>query len=836
MKRAFIPVLALGLAGGPPAMARLTSEQLRALPPPAEGTVDFARDIKPVFEASCVKCHARGADKGGFRLDSRETLLEGGDSGPVAEPGRSAESYLIELVSGLDPDNVMPAKGSRLTPEQVGLFRAWIDQGIVWPAEVSFVKPPPLNLHPHEVPLPAATRAAGNHPVDRLLQPYFQAHGSQPAAPVEDRIFARRVHLDISGLLPPPEELAGFEADRRPDKRERLVEKLLSENQRYAEHWLTFWNDLLRNDYEGTGYIDGGRRQITGWLHASLAENKPFDEFVAELVNPAEETEGFVKGIVWRGTINASQTPPMQAAQNISQVFLGVNLKCASCHDSFINDWKLADSYGMAGIYSDESLEMVRCDKPTGQEAVVRFLYPELGEIPPDAPQAEKRRRLAEILTSRQNGRLTRTIVNRLWAKFMGRGLVEPVDDMEQRAWCPDLLDWLAEDLAAHGYDLKHTIRVLLTSRAYQMPAVSMAVDEPGQADFVFNGPSVRRMSAEQFRDAFGMLAGVWFDSPAGEFDLTAGRPAEQVQEELLPRPVKWIWSEGGAVEKALPETVYLWKRFSLDQVPDEAFVAATCDNSFTLHVNGSRVLSGKDFNHPRLADIRSRLRPGENVFAVAAVNHAPDNQPPAEDKPPVEADANPAGFLLYARLRKGGQVLDFGTDTSWVWSRTKADRWEEPEFTSLDATAAVEIGEPTAAPWNLGGKLAGTLSVALIHGEVRASFVPADPLTTALGRPNREQVNTSRPSTATTLQALELTNGRTLSSLLQRAADHVLAEGPTSNRALVSRLYAKALGRRPTPKELELAEELLGENAHQEQVEDLLWAMVMLPEFQMIY
>lgn len=834
MKHTFISILALGLAGAPAALARLTPEQVMALPPPAEVSVDFTRDIQPVFDASCVKCHGRGADKGGFRLDSRATFLEGGDSGPVAEPGRSAGSYLIELVSGLDPDNVMPVKGSRLTPEQVGLFRAWIDQGIVWPAGVTFVKPPALNLHPRAVPLPPATRASGNHPVDRLLQPYFQAHAIKPTAPVEDRVFARRVYLDIIGLLPPAEELAAFTADSRPDKRDRLVKKLLADNQRHAEHWLTFWNDLLRNDYEGTGYIDGGRRQISGWLHAALAENKPFDRFVAELVNPTPETEGFVKGIVWRGAINASQTPPMQAAQNISQVFLGVNLKCASCHDSLINDWKLADAYGMAGIYSDEPLEMFRCDKPTGRKAVAKFLYPELGDIHPDAPQAEKRRRLAEILTSEQNGRLTRTIVNRLWAKFMGRGLVEPVDDMEQPAWCPDLLDWLAEDLAAHGYDLRRTMQVILTSRAYQLPAASM--DEQRHVDFVFAGPAVRRMSAEQFRDAFGTLAGIWFDRPAADFDLTAGRAAEDVETELLPRPVKWIWGDAGAARKALPATVYLWKRFPLNTVPDEALVAATCDNSFTLYVNGSKVLSGSDFNHPRFADIHSKLRPGENVFAVAAVNHTPDNKPPAEDKPALDADANPAGFLLYARLRQGGQVLDFGTDASWIWSKTKLDHWEQPDFIPADATAAAEIGGRTAAPWNLGGKLASALSVALIHGEVRSSFVPADPLTTALGRPNREQVNTTRPSAATTLQALELTNGKTLSGLLQRAADNLLAERPPSNHELVSRLYAKALSRPPTATELRLTDELLGETVQTEQVEDLLWAMVMLPEFQLIY
>src|SRR6185436_12642900 len=237
-----------------------------------------------------------------------------------------------------------------------------------------------------------------------------------------------------------------------------------------------------------------------------------------ELINPKPRSAGFTKGIVWRGSVNASQIPPMQAAQNISQVFMGVNLKCASCHDSFINDWALADAYALANVYADEPLELFLCDKPTGKKAGVAFIYRELGDIPASAPKAERTKRLAEIITGKSNGRLTRTVVNRLWAKFLGRGLIEPVDEMEQHAWNQDLLDWLAEDLAAHGYDLKHTMKLILTSRAYQLPAVSL--DEQSRTDYIFTGPAVRRLSAEQFRDALATLTGVWYREPAKGINL----------------------------------------------------------------------------------------------------------------------------------------------------------------------------------------------------------------------------------------------------------------------------------------------------------------------------
>ena len=110
--------------------------------------------------------------------------------------------------------------------------------------------------------------------------------------------------------------------------------------------------------------------------------------------------------------MNASQKPHMQAAQHISQVFMGVNLKCASCHDSFINDWSLADAYALASVYADKPLEMIECDKPTGKISDIRFIHPELGKIDPKADKSTRIKQLADAVTSSKNGRLSRTIVN----------------------------------------------------------------------------------------------------------------------------------------------------------------------------------------------------------------------------------------------------------------------------------------------------------------------------------------------------------------------------------------------------------------------------------------
>jgi hypothetical protein len=633
------------LAIGSVCAATTARGQADELPLPVPRRVDFHKDVVAILANSCAKCHTGSKSKGGFSIDNRETMVAGGDSGAAVVIGNSAESRLVALVAGLEPDVVMPAQGPRLSAEQVGVLRAWIDQGLAWEAGFSFKRVPAAPLAPRRVVPPSAP--AGTelvNPIDLLLAPYFAASGFEPAATVDDRTFLRRACLDMTGLIPTVEQFDAFCAEQAGDKRERLVRSLLDNTHDYAIHWLTFWNDALRNDYRGTGYIDGGRLQITDWLAGALADNMPYDQFVRELINPTPASAGFIKGIVWRGVVNASQVPSVQAAQNISQVFLGINLKCASCHDSFINDWKLVDAYGLAGIFADGPLEMHRCDQPIGQFAPMKFLYPELGAIDEKAPNAERLRQLAQVITRPENGRLARTIVNRLWSRLLGRGLVEPVDEMDNPPWSADLLDYLSTDLVDHGYDLKHTIELIATSRAYQLPSTSLP--EGKSDDFVFHGPVVRRLSAEQFVDA---------------------------------------------------------------------------------------------------------------ASDVLAVEYAPA----AAKVPPLGKVANRSG--------------------------------------------------------------------------VRAALVNADPLLTALGRSNREQVVTDRPKTPTMLQALELTNGSPLSALVAKGAEKLARESMPPAQ-LVEQVYRRALLRPPSADERSLALDLLGAQASPMAIEDLLWAVLMLPEFQLIH
>jgi hypothetical protein len=341
-------------------------------------------------------------------------------------------------------------------------------------------------------------------------------------------------------------------------------------------------------------------------------------------------------------------------------------------------------------------------------------------------------------------------------------------------------------------------------------------------------------MSAEQFRDAVTAVTGIGYATPAADLPLEGGRTGAKPARGTAVSP-KWIWNDPDAANKARAGSLYLRREFTLPALPTEAAVVVMCDNTFQLQVNGQRVGEGDVHTRSYVFDIRSRLKQGRNFIAVKAVNRLPGNTDPKEGEA-VPGTENPAGFLFVARLRAGTNVMDFGSDDSWTWSSESAD-WNKPQVSAEKWKNVAVLGDVTISPWKVRSNFAQQALARTVYGEVRAALVAADSLQVALGRPNREQVITVRASTATTLQALELTNGAELSRILGRGAEKILAgQNGASSSDLAKELYQTALGRRPMSKELSTAREILGQPARKAGVEDLMWALAMLPEFQLIY
>jgi hypothetical protein len=793
--------------------------------------VDFAHEVVPILRKHCSECHTGDKKKGGLSMNTRASLLEGGENGSVVSLVQAQKSKLLEVIVSADPDVRMPPKGERLSPAEAATLRAWVEQGAVWTEGFAFKQPayePPLQ--PRQPVLPAV-HAGRAHPIDRVLDGWVAEKGAPTPLMADDAIFLRRVTLDLVGLLPSADEAQAFAADRRPDKRAALVQALLARDVDYADHWMVFWNDLLRNDYAGTGYIDGGRKQITHWLYLSLLANKPYDQFTRELVAPSSDSEGFAKGIIWRGAVSAGQVPELQFSQSVSQTFLGINMKCASCHDSFVDRWKLRDAYGLAAIYSDRPMELVRCDIPTGKPAVAAWPFPELGQVDATKPRAERLAQLASLITHPENGRFQRTIVNRLWHRLMGRGIVHPVDAMQTPPWNQDLLDVLANRLVESKYDLKAVLSFIATSQAYQSRAEVLARDAEDKG-YVYRGPRAKRLTAEQFVDAVWRLTGT---TPA-KIELKVPRAApsaasvkKPVVEPLSAMPI-WSGDIAGGRLPAVGETRSFRRQLVLDADVDSATCVITCDNGFELYVNGKKIGTGDNWADPKSFDLSPALLKGANQIVVVGSN--------AGSSPNIAA----LFFQVNVSL-KGGARVRMATDASWEWTKSVPNaRGSFAAAGKVKAKVAEVVWQPVAlvksdawrkAEVRMAEMLAGVDGMSSLPA--RASLMKSDMLQRALGRPNREQIVSMRPNELSTLEAIDLSNGQALTNLLAAGAAKLKKRSWSSPEAFARWLYLSALSREPAPAELKVAAGMVGAEISEQGIADLLWAVCMLPEFQTI-
>lgn len=436
------------------------------------------------------------------------------------------------------------------------------------------------------------------------------------------------------------------------------------------------------------------------------------------------------------------------------------------------------------------------------------------------APQPERLKQLAVLMTHPENGRFTRTIVNRFWHRLMGRGIVHPTDAMQTEPWSHDLLDHLAAHLAENKYDLKQTLELIATSAAYQSRAqvVSREADERG---YIYAGPRAKRFTAEQFVDAVWQITGT---APT-RFDATVvrGKVAPEAVGEMK-LVARWIWSHADAGNAKAGETLVARKKFTLASAPVRAGAVAAADNSFILYINGTRAAAGDNWENPEAIALESRLKAGANEIVLVAKNGG--------------AGPNPAGVIFEARIQLAdGTVVTIATDASWQSTQSQPDAKGKFKTEPTDWQPAVEV--PNSALWNasVGKQLAMQLAQAAMATQpmVRAALMKNDFFMRALGRPHREQIVSVRPSELTTLEAIDLNNGQILATRLEQGAARILAKQWPSSDALATWLYQFALSRTPATAELSLAREILGEQPTSQGLQDLLWAVMMQPEFQLV-
>ncbi len=382
---------------------------------------------------------------------------------------------------------------------------------------------------PPKIPAVADESAVRNS-VDRFINARLAGEGIKPAELVDDEAFLRRVTLDLIGTIPTEAQIAEFQADQQPGRRSRAIDRLLNDPG-WADNWMGYWQDVLAENPALVKPKLNNSGPFRWWLYESFLDNKPFDRFATELIRM--EGSRRYGGPAGFAVATQNDVPMAAKAQILGRAFLGLNMTCARCHDAPFHDYQQKDLFSLAAMLRRQPLRVPKTSSIPGGDEVVSSMIVEVTLKPGSlvaprwtfsdvvstkvlaretATAADSRERLASLLTSPHNSRFAEVIVNRMWKRYLGRGLVEPVDDWHQAEPShPGLLQYLAREFVLHGYDLKHLARLILNSHTYQRGQPAGESDERHQE--LFAASHVRRMTAEQVVDSMFAAAGKQFNA-----------------------------------------------------------------------------------------------------------------------------------------------------------------------------------------------------------------------------------------------------------------------------------------------------------------------------------
>ena len=387
------------------------------------------------------------------------------------------------------------------------------------------------------VEIPAANEGVSTNLVDRFVAARLAEQNAEAPPVVDDWSFLRRVTLDLLGTIPTHEQAESFFADKEPGRRDRYIDRLLADSG-WADHWVAYWQDALGENPNLVNPTLNNTGPFRWWLYESFYDNKPFDRFATELILMEGSTLGGPGGF----SLATQNDAPMAAkAHVISQALLAVDMSCARCHDSPTSDRKQVELFSMAAMLNrgpqnvpatssvppspDGRIRLVEVTLIPGTKVTPEWGYEEL--VAADAIPSEvlrnpndERERLAAIITSPNNDRFAEVIVNRLWQRYLGHGLVEPVHNWQDvEPIDPQLLAALAEEFIDGGYDLKALARLILTSETYQRQPLT----EP-DSELAGLLPVRRKMTAEQIVDSLFVACGKRLKAGELNIDSEGGR------------------------------------------------------------------------------------------------------------------------------------------------------------------------------------------------------------------------------------------------------------------------------------------------------------------------
>lgn len=483
--------------------ARIAEAEKEYQPDTSSGT-SFFREVQPILERHCYSCHQGNKVKGGLRLDNRADAFLGGNAdGTSIVVGKPEESPLFLRVISHDPEEVMPAKGDRLSDRDVAILRSWIEQGAKWPE--------------------------------------FHDENYRPTPLADDLTFLRRVTLDTVGVVPTEAEIVAFQADTSPERRNRVIDRLLADR-RWADNWMGYWQEVLAENPNLINPTLNNTGPFRWWLYESLIDNKPLDLFVTELLR-LEGSERF-GGPAGFGVATGNDVPMATKGMIISSAFLGVEMKCARCHDAPTHASKQEELFSLAAMLQTTDIVLPATSsvvmdhlRQGGRKPLIEVTLQPGSKVSPAWPFAEfcdedtartlaenpnnSRDLLATLITAPQNERFAQVMANRVWQRLMGRGLVDDVGDWEKSPPThPELLAWLGREFVRLDYDVKALSRLILTSHAYQRATDPNLLE----TSRLFVAPAPRALAAEQLVDSLFTATGKPFRIEEVNLDVDSVR------------------------------------------------------------------------------------------------------------------------------------------------------------------------------------------------------------------------------------------------------------------------------------------------------------------------
>jgi len=373
-------------------------------------------------------------------------------------------------------------------------------------------------------PIPEMTKLAPNNKIDELIFAQWKELRLQPAELAPDHVFLRRAYLDAIGLLPTSDETRAFLASTDPKKREKLIDSLLARPE-FAEFWAQKWSDLLRNEVKSLD--KKGVAVFYRWIAAQIAADRPLNEFARDILAARGSTYANPPANFWRAVRD-----PLQRSESVAQVFLGIRIGCAKCHNHPFDRWTIDEYYGFAALFARVDYRVLENNRRdnfdkhefVGEQIVWQNRTAEmqnprtklpakprfLGSPTPDLADGDRLGAVADWVASPTNPFFAKAQVNRIWLHLMGRGLVDPNDDFRATnpPSNPELLEWLARDFAQGGFRLKHSVKTIMTSRTYQL--ASTASNSSTMSDDSHHAhAAVQPLKAEQLLDALAQVTGL---------------------------------------------------------------------------------------------------------------------------------------------------------------------------------------------------------------------------------------------------------------------------------------------------------------------------------------